>query len=192
MDSDPKCASQHTEPVLSQAMVVNDKGQMQWVFVRVKSGLSGTFPAPATPAVLDQHGCMYVPHVMGVMVNQPVAILNSDATLHNVNVKPTANKGFNMGMPVKGMKIEQKFSKPELGIPFKCDVHPWMGATLHVVDNPFFAVSDVEGRFEIKGLPPGTYTLEAVHESAKVPARTFQVTVKADTSVRADVALAAQ
>jgi hypothetical protein len=104
---------------------------------------------------------------MGIVAGQPLTILNSDSTLHNVNVKPVKNKGFNQGMPVKGMKLEQKFAEAEMSIPFKCDVHPWMGATVHVVSHPFFAVTQQDGTFEITGLPAGKYTISVTHEFSR-------------------------
>lgn len=175
--------------VLNEKMVVNKDGSMQNVFIYLKSGLSGPIANSKEPAVLDQTGCMYVPHVLGVMTGQPVVIINSDNTLHNVKMNAGKNGAFNEGMPVAGMRLDKVFSKPELGIPLKCDVHPWMGAFIHVVDNPFFNTSDVEGRFEITGLPPGTYTFEAVHENKKISSTTFEVTIEADTSKRMDVTL---
>ena len=190
MGADQFCSKAHKgTKILTQSMVINDDSTMRHAFIYVKSGLSGSFAAPSTPAVIDQVGCMYRPHVTGVMAGQPLLILNSDNTLHNVKMNSANNGAFNEGMPVPGMQLNKTLSKPELGVTLRCDVHPWMNAFLHVVDHPFFSVSDVEGRFEITGLPPGTYTLEAVHESKKIAPITFEVTVTADTSNRVDVTL---
>ncbi len=175
--------------VLNESTIVNKDGSMRSVFVYVKSGLSGSFAAPTQPAVIDQVDCIYRPHVLGVVAGQPVVILNSDNNLHNVKMNSANNGSFNEGMPVAGMRLDKVLSKPEMGISLKCDVHPWMGAVVHVMPHPFFTVSDVEGRFEITGLPPGSYTLEAVHENPKIPPVTVEVTVSGDSSHRVDVAL---
>ncbi|MBI4314272.1 MAG: hypothetical protein HY594_05605 [Candidatus Omnitrophica bacterium] len=175
MDADPVCGQQHSQPVHAQDAVVNN-GALQYVFVYVKSGLEGkTFPAPTQPVVFDQRGCIYDPHVVGVRVGQALQILNSDATLHNVNCKPKSSTPFNLAMPTKGMKISKTFSKPELAVPVKCNVHPWMQAYIHVMDHPFFAVSGADGSFTIAGLPAGKYTLEAWHE--KLGVSTQEITV---------------
>jgi len=175
MDADPVCKQQHTTPVLSEEVVVNGNGTLKHVFVYVKEGVAGDFPAPAAPVVLDQHGCWYTPHVFGIQVNQPLEIVNSDASLHNVNAKPTLNPPFNIAQPAKGMKTQKKFIKPETGIKFKCNVHPWMSAWGHVLSHPFYSVSNDSGTFTISGLPAGTYTIEAWHE--KYGTQSQQVTV---------------
>ena len=192
MDQDPFCVDSHRggPRVLSDDLIVNDKGELKNAFVYVKSGLGPgphTIPEDKKQPVLDQHGCLYVPHVLGMVAGQPLTILNSDNTLHNVKMQSGANGSFNEGMPVAGMQMQKPFSNPEMGIKFACNVHPWMSATLHVMEHPYFAVSDIEGRFEITGLPPGTYTLEVVHD--KAPAATMSVTVEAGKSVRSDARL---
>ena len=175
MAADPVCLGQHKEPVLNEDVVVNS-GALQNVFVYVKEGLGNkAFPASSTPVVIDQEGCQYHPHVFGIQVGQPLEIRNSDATLHNINAQPKDNKKFNIAQPVKGMKTTKTFDKPEMGVPFKCNVHPWMGAVGHVMSHPFFAVSGEDGSFKISGLPAGTYTLEAWHE--KLGSQTASVTV---------------
>jgi plastocyanin len=175
MDADPVCQQQHTSPVYSEEVVVNPNGTLKHVFVYVKEGVKGTFPAPATPVTLNQTGCGYTPHVLGIQAGQPLEIVNSDPTLHNVNAKPTANQPFNVAQPVKGMKTKKSFAKPELGVKFKCNVHPWMSAYALVVEHPFFAVSDDAGSFAIAGLPTGTYVLEAWHEKYGTQTQTVSV-----------------
>jgi len=176
MAADPSCAAMHSEPVYTEDVVVNANSTLKNVFVYVKSGLEGqTFTAPATVATLDQNGCHYTPHVTGVMVGQQLEIINSDATLHNVHSMSKESKEFNLGMPIKGMKIKKKFDKPEIMVKMKCDVHPWMSAYIGVLDHPFFSVSGDDGSFAIKDLPAGTYTLEAWHETYGV--QTAEVTV---------------
>ncbi|MBI3010892.1 MAG: carboxypeptidase regulatory-like domain-containing protein [Candidatus Omnitrophica bacterium] len=175
MSADPVCQQQHAEPFYSEETVVDEQGGLKNVFVYVKQGLTGAFPAPAEPVALDQSGCWYRPHVFGVQADQPLGIINSDATLHNVNAKPTLNQPFNIAQPVKGMKTTKKFAKPEVMVKFKCNVHPWMSAYAGVVDHPFFGVTDEHGAVTISGLPAGTYVLEAWHE--KYGTQTQTVTV---------------
>jgi plastocyanin len=164
MDADPVCLSLHSTPVETEKVVATD-GNLANAFVYVKSGLSGSFPAPSGSKVLDQNGCQYKPHVSGVQVGQTLVIRNSDETLHNVHALPSKNAEFNNGQPFKGMELEHTFDKAEVMVPLKCDVHPWMSSYIGVLDHPFYAVTGTDGSFTIPGLPPGTYTIEAIHES---------------------------
>lgn len=175
MDADPVCQQQHATAVESEGVVVNSNSTLKDVFVYVKEGLSGTFPSPTAPATLEQSGCWYRPRVFGLRVNQPFDIINSDATLHNINAKPSANTPFNIAQPVKGMKTTKKFAKPEVMVKFKCNVHPWMSAYAGVLDHPFFGVSDDQGGVTIAGLPAGTYTLEAWHETYGTQTQTVSI-----------------
>lgn len=178
--ADPVCAKLHAdEPLLEETFVVNDNSTLKHVFVYVKSGLpeGRKFDAPAEPVVLDQKGCHYVPHVFGVMVNQDLVIRNSDPTMHNINSGPKNNSGFNKGQPKQGMEFTEKFATPEMEVPFKCDVHPWMSATAHVMEHPFFATTNEKGEFEIKGLPAGTYVLATWLEEKRVSPQETTVTV---------------
>jgi plastocyanin len=149
--------------------------------VYVKDGLGNLkFPVPTTPVVLDQKGCAYTPRVFGIQVGQPLDIVNSDETLHNVHAMPAANREFNRGQALLGMKYTTVFTTPEVMLPFKCDVHRWMNAWVGVLEHPFYAVSSSGGAFAIRGLPPGTYTIEAWHE--KLGTQTQTVTVGAKES----------
>ena len=164
LTSDPFCAGANPG-LTTEAGLVGPGGVVQNVFVYVKDGLTGrTFPAPAEPIVLDQKGCHYTPHVIGIQVGQPLQIINSDATLHNVHGLAKANKEFNAGQPIQGMKMTHTFSAVEVMVPFKCDVHGWMRAWVGVLDHPYYAVTGTDGAFSLKGLPPGTYSIEAWHE----------------------------
>ena len=181
MNADPTCASLHTSPVDTGMYQVKD-GKLGNVFVYVKSGLEGkSFPAPTEKKELDQQGCMYQPRVFGIQVGQTLTIKNSDATLHNIHAMPAANTEFNQGQPIQNMTFDKTFDKPEIGLHFKCDVHPWMSAYANVVENPYYAVSGDDGTFTIDQLPAGTYTLEAWHE--KLGTATQQVTVTAGQPV---------
>jgi plastocyanin len=162
MASDPACG---TAEVRAENYVA-ENGALQNVFVHIKDGLGNKyiFDTPTEPAKLDQKGCRYVPHVLGVRVSQPLEVINSDQTLHNVHGMPKTNREFNHGQPIAGMKNTVTFSSPEVMVPFKCDVHAWMLAYVGVVPHPYFAVTGKEGTFELQTIPPGTYTIEAWHE----------------------------
>lgn len=177
VDADPVCAEMHEdEPLTSQEVVVNDNGTLRWVFVYVKSGLEGkTFDPPKEPVELDQEGCAYKPHVFGMMAKQPVKIINSDDTLHNVHALPANSKEFNIGQPNQGMTTMRTFAEPEVMVKFKCDVHPWMAAYVGVLDHPFYAVSGEDGSFAIKDLPAGEYEITTWHE--KLGEQSQKVTV---------------
>ncbi len=181
MAADPYCASQHAgAPAKDEEVVVGPAGELANVFVYVKN-ISGNYPAPSTPVVIDQHGCQYHPHMVPIQVGQPLQIKNSDATLHNIHALPNVNSQFNEGQPVQGMVSTKKFDKAEI-TPFKvkCDVHGWMKAWMAVMPNPFYSVSQNNGAFNIANLPPGQYTIVAWHE--KYGAQEQQVTVGAKES----------
>lgn len=151
-------------PPLSTAVLVKD-GLVQNSFVHIRSGLKNhEYPKAEQPVELDQVGCIYTPRVVGVRVNQPVNILNSDSMLHNVHTVSKANRPFNIAQPFKGKMDTKVFGKPEVMIKTKCDVHPWMAAFIGVVDHPYFGVTGEKGEVTISGVPPGTYQLEAWHE----------------------------
>jgi hypothetical protein len=166
MNADPVCVKENPTPQEQETYMVSD-GKLANVFVYVKDGLQDySFDTPTTKYEFDQKNCRYHPHIFGVMVNQPVEIVNSDPTLHNIHALPKSNTEFNNGQPIQGMKMEHKFTAREVMVPFKCDVHGWMNAYVGVLDHPYFAVTDKDGKFSLKGLPPGTYTIEAWHEKA--------------------------
>ena len=175
MNSDPVCLTEATN-TQTEYYVVGDGGVLANVFVYVKEGLEGrTFPPATGTMTIDQDGCQYHPHVFGVRVGQTLEILNSDPTLHNIHATPSANAEFNMGQPIEGMRFERTFETPEIMVPFKCDVHSWMNAYVGVLDHPYFAVTAEDGGFDISGLPPGDYVIEAWHE--RLGTQTQNVTI---------------
>jgi plastocyanin len=163
MDADAYCKSQHAAPVYEEQVVVNPNKTLRWVLVYLKD-VPGTYPTPTEAVTLDQHGCQYHPHIFGIQVGQPLKVLNSDGTLHNIHALPHKNPEFNIGQPFKGMETVKKFENAEVPVHFKCDVHKWMGAYCGVFTHPFFAVTDDQGNFEIKNVPPGNYVIEAWQE----------------------------
>ncbi|MBF0490526.1 MAG: carboxypeptidase regulatory-like domain-containing protein [Candidatus Omnitrophica bacterium] len=190
MDADPICLSLHKEIVLPQTIVLGNGNTLGNVFVYVKSGLTQTdFPIPSEPIVIDQKGCNYFPHVLGIRVNQKVRILNPDGTLHNVHAMTKVNEEFNMAMPQFRKEAEKIFNKPEFMFALKCDVHPWMGAWIAVMSHPYFTVTQTDGKFEIKGLPNGTYEIEAWHE--KLGTKTATITITDGATQTSDFTFAA-
>ncbi len=177
MDADRKCLAMHAgKTVPSQQVTINSNNTLKDVFVYVKKGLEGKkFPTPSQKVTIAQEGCMYHPHVFGIMVNQPLEIVNDDATLHNIHALPKNSSQFNVAQPMKGMKITKTFDKPEVMVKIKCEVHNWMAAYAGVLDHPFYAVTDDKGNFTIKDLPAGTYEIEAWQE--KYGPKTMTVTV---------------
>jgi len=175
MSADPYCMHEDPNGATLENVVV-DNGGLENVFVYVKDGLgSYYFEVPTTPVKLDQKGCRYLPHVLGVRAGQPLAITNSDDTLHNVHAMSSANPEWNKGQPLKNMVDQKVFTAREVMVTFKCDVHNWMRAYAGVMDHPYFAVTHDGGTFELKHMPAGTYTVEAWHE--KLGTQTQSVTI---------------
>ena len=186
MDAEPVCAKMHSGPVPNEMLVLGSGNSMGNIMVWVSKGLPAgkTWPAPKTPVVLDQRGCLYVPHVMGIMVGQAYRILNSDGILHNIHTLPTINRAFNRAMPATVKEATTAFDKAEAIFHTKCDVHPWMSAYVGVFSHPFFSVTGADGKYTISGLDAGTYEITAWHE--KLGMQTASVTVGAsDTKTQA-------
>ncbi len=178
MTMDPVCEMKAGDNYSEQYMVKD--GKLANVFVYVKSGpgmvtgYAGTTPAPV---VLDQKGCRYTPHVIAVMQGDSVEFRNSDPTMHNIHTMPVVagNEVIDVSQGPNGEPQRRVFAEPEVMLPVRCNNHPWMNAFINVSATPFFAVTGEDGRFDLSGLPAGTYTLGAVHE--KMGEQTIQVTV---------------
>jgi len=182
MNADPVCLQQAKGPQSQETYIVGSDGKsLGNVFVYVKDGLGNyAYDPPTDSPKIDQKECRYHPHVFGMRVGQSLEIINSDPTLHNIHAMPKANSEFNNGQPIQGMKMSHTFDKPEVMVPFKCDVHGWMNAYVGVLPHPYFAVTKDDGKFELPNLPPGTYTIEAWHE--KLGPMTQSVTIGAKES----------
>ena len=144
MDAEPVCHKKHgAKPAANEALVLGTSNAMGNIIVWVSKGLPAgkTYPAPSAPVVLDQDGCVYKPHVMGIMVGQTYRILNSDGILHNIHTLPKINPAFNRGQPATVKEMTTTFPKPENMFQVKCDVHPWMSAYIGVFTHPFFSVT---------------------------------------------------
>ncbi len=179
----PECAALAHGGIFSEDLLSKD-GKLQNAVVYVKEGLeNAVFDPPKEAVVIDNTNCVYVPHMSAAQVNQPVTFLNNDPTLHNIHSFPKNQPGFNMGLPFQGMKQTKKFSKAEIAVPLKCDVHPWMLGYVAILPHPYFAVTGEDGVFSIKNLPPGKYVLEAWHET--LGTKTLPVTVRPSESKQA-------
>jgi hypothetical protein len=192
--ADPVCGQKN--PTLSTEDTVVKDGKLANVFVYVKEGTTAdgkkigdfAWATPTTAVVLDQNGCHYKPHVLGVQVNQKLSITNSDPTQHNIHWTPTVNPEWNQSQPNGAPPIEKSFARTEVLVPVKCNQHPWMRSYIGVLKHPFFAVSSEDGTFTISGVPAGTYTVVAWKEGGAGTEKTMQVTVPANGSVKADFA----
>lgn len=185
MSKDPECVrEQHGKAVYPQNGEVNTNGTLPDVFVYIESGAQKYhFSVPRQAVTLDQQGCVYVPHVLGIMVGQPLKVVNSDFTTHNIHVMPKSNPQWNQSQPPGGAPFYKKFAHPEVMVPVHCNEHPWMNAYIGVVTNPFYAVTGKEGTFTIKGVPPGEYTLEAWTSTFGTQKETVTVRAKESTTV---------
>ena len=167
MDADPICGSSHQGKVYNESFIIDDNNNLANVMVWLKD-VKYKGELPKTNAVLDQVGCLYTPHVQGIMRGQELLIKNSDATLHNIHSMAKTNTQFNFAMPKVVKEKTVSFDKVEDPFYIKCDVHPWMKAWVAVFDHPYFAVTDKDGNFKIDGIPAGTYEVIAWQEKFKM------------------------
>ena len=183
MAVDPMCSKINAEKrPLQETIVASADGSLANVFVK----LDGTFPAtpvPSAPVVIDQVGCLYVPRVVGARVGQTLQVRNSDRLLHNVHAQSTHANGFNVGQPLAGASYDFRLRDEEMMLRLGCDVHRWMTSYVGVVSHPYFAVSSVNGSFEIGGVPPGSYTIQAWHELLGTINQAIRVRADATTTL---------
>tara|TARA_B100000029_G_C17551800_1_gene950359 strand:- start:49 stop:801 length:753 start_codon:yes stop_codon:yes gene_type:complete len=183
MDADPVCGSAHKAKVFSESFIVDDNLNLKNVLVWLKD-VEYKGEIPSTPAILDQKGCIYDPHVLGVVKGQTLLIKNSDATLHNIHSMADKNDQFNFAMPKVVKEKETVFNISEDPFYIKCDVHPWMKSWVLVQDHPYFAVTDEKGNFKIENIPPGTYEVIAWQEKFKMKrsiSKTIEVKASSET-----------
>ena len=175
VDADPICVANNEIAPKKEWLILDENKGVKNMLVFITEGLNIDYSPPEEPVVIDQKGCIYSPHVVGIMAGQQLDILNNDGTLHNIHALPKVNKEFNKAQPRSKKKLSVKFEKPEAPFKVKCDVHPWMGAYIGVFDHPCFAVSGDDGTYIISDLKPGEYVIEAWHE--KLGSQTANVTV---------------
>jgi plastocyanin len=187
MTAEAYCSKAHSSPVMPQEVVVGTDGALANVVVYVKEGLPAdhTWNVPKDQVELDQKSCMYSPHVIALMAGQDIKVVNEDQTTHNIHPLPKDNREWNKSQPPGSPAIVDSFARPEVAIPVKCNVHPWMKSYIAVFNHPYFVVTGPDGTFDIKNLPPGTYTIEAWQERYGTVSQ--QVTVGAKESKTANL-----
>ena len=182
----PGCASKPGAKVSISPIKTNKSNRLAEVFVYIKKGAEKLpkTAVPKDPVVIDQKGCVYKPHVIGVRAKQFIQLMNSDPTLHNVRALTPKNKTkFNLAMPSQDMVIKKKFKKPGIMYRLKCDVHPWMSAFVGVVNHSYFGVTNTDGYFNFGELPPGEYTIEAWHETLGTLNKAITVSAKSAQTI---------
>jgi plastocyanin len=185
MSEEPACVAAHHGKAHEESLVVSKSGGLANSFVYIKSGLEGkAFAVPATPVTIDQSGCWFRPRVLGIQVGQILQVVNSDPVTHNIHPMAEINRAWNHSQGAGDPPIARKFIKPEIMIPVKCNIHSWMHAFIGALDHPYFAVSQDDGKFEIKNLPPGTYTVGVWQE--KLGTQEQQITIAPSGSAEAN------
>jgi plastocyanin len=166
MSASPACVQANPTPVVPASVVTGDDGALANVVVYVKDAPGNyRYDTPSDTVVLEQKNCMYEPHVVALMTGQPFEVENNDPTMHNVHPMPKRNRQWSTSQPAGSAALKETFTRPEFAMQVLCNVHPWMRSTVFVFDHPYFAVTSKTGGFELKNVPPGTYTIEAWHES---------------------------
>jgi hypothetical protein len=176
MSEEPACVEAHHGKAYDESLVVNKKGDLANAFIYIKSGLEGkTFEVPANPVTIDQSGCWFRPRVLGIQTGQVLKVVNSDPVTHNIHPMAQVNREWNHSQGAGDPPLARKFTKPEIMIRVKCNIHSWMHAFIGVLDHPYFAVSKDDGTFEITNLPPGTYTIAVWTETLGTQERQLTV-----------------
>src|SRR2546422_1887567 len=185
MDAEPSCAAIHaSSPAFDEEVVEGEGGSPATVVVSSKEGAGNrAFEPPKTPVTLDQKGCTYIPHVVALQASQPLDVINSDKTTHNIHPVPKNNREWNKSQVAGAPNIEDAFAREEISVPVKCNIHPWMKSYIAVFKNPYFQVTGANGSFELKNLPPGTYTIEAWHEKYGTSDQTVTIGPKESKAV---------
>lgn len=183
MAADPSCTKHQSAAVYSQDILADSKGDLQNVIVFVAEGLGDrTFDPPTQPVVVEQKGCMYMPHVIAMRANQPLHVVNDDSTSHNIHPTPANNREWNKAEP-PGTSVDESFTREEIAIPVKCNLHPWMHGYIAVFKHPYFAVTGKDGNFDLGSLPPGTYTIKAWQEKLGTATQTITIGANANQEI---------
>jgi len=184
MSASSACVQANPKPVAAPTIVIGDRGALANVVVYVKSGLGNyRFDVPQEPAILAQKNCMYEPHVVALMTGQSFEVQNNDPTMHNVHPMPQHNRQWSTSQPAGSAPLKSVLARPEFAMPVLCNVHPWMRAFVFAFDHPYFAVTPPSGTFELRNLPPGTYTIEAWQENLGVLDQTVTVGARETISI---------
>lgn len=179
----PACAALHRGPVYDQAVRV-ENGRLADAVVYIKEGLGDrAFPFPTEPVVIDQRGCLYTPNVVALMLGQPLKFLNSDPEAHNVHGRPATGRGWNFLMSRQNTERTVYATKPEVGIPVRCDVHPWMLAHVSVFTHPYFGVTGGDGKVILEQVPPGRYVVAVWHRELGTKEKAVAVEAKGEATV---------
>ncbi len=175
ISGNPECSMLAHGDLFSEDLLA-ENGLLQNAIVYIKEGLEGyQFPIPKESVLLDQKGCMFIPHVIAIQKYQQIELLNSDPTLHNVNARAKNSRGFNIGFPSKGMRRMSTLKESEVAVPIRCDLHPWMKGYIGVFDHPYFAVTQADGSFSFSPLPAGKYVVEVWHEKLGAQSQVLEV-----------------
>jgi hypothetical protein len=165
MSAVPACARMHATPAALGDVLLGDNGALQNVVVYLQGDFTPySFPPDTAPVTIDQKGCIYVPRVVAITTATPLHIHNSDSATHNTHPITRNNREWNETQAVGGAVAERFFSRPEIPITLKCNLHPWMTAHVAVFSHPYFQVTGPDGSFSLKSVPPGNYTVTAWHE----------------------------
>lgn len=158
-----------------ETWVVGKDGGLANVVVRIE-GITRGKPLALAKIEIDQKQCRFVPHVTAYPAGTRIVLKNSDGTLHNTHSYVGGKTLFNVALPMKGMKLEQKIKESGI-IELRCDAgHVWMRAWSYVTDHPYVTVTDTSGAFTLTNVPEGTWTVKSWHEAAGERSGTVSVT----------------
>ncbi len=163
-----------------ESLVLGKDNGIAHVFVFLRRAPKGyRKQVPQDPVILDQKGCVFLPHTALIQVGQKVLIRSSDPIQHNVHSFPKRNGSTNLLIEPNDQKgIELVYRRAEAGpIQVKCDIHAWMSSWHLVLDHPFMAVTDENGEFSIDGLPPGRHRFRVWHERGGLLEKSLSVTI---------------
>jgi len=168
LKNDANCGPLHKEMPTTHFYKVDARGGFGDVVVSLAGVHGQATGANAEPLLIDQKGCEYTPYVSACQTGQKIVVRNSDPVLHNVHLTPKrrGNREQNRAQMPHGPDISFVLNAPEPFVRFKCDVHRWMFAYVCVFEHPWFSVSSEDGTYRIHNVPPGKYTIVAMHRKA--------------------------